>query len=71
MNCECVRGDEHVFKMLRVKDVVRKEKDKGFKIMIGGYINAHIWALDKCENKNRKLLKNMENKMNLQIMNCV
>ena len=24
MNCECVRGDEHVFKMLCVKDVVRK-----------------------------------------------
>ena len=60
-----------MFKILRVKDVVRKEKNEGFKIMIGGNINAHIWALDKCENKNRKLLKNMENEMNLQIMNCV
>ena len=57
--------------MMRVKDVVRKEKDEGFKIMIGGDINAHIWTLDKCENKNMKLLKNVENKMNLQIMNCV
>ena len=28
-------------------------------------------SLDKCENKNRKLLKNMENEMNVQIMNCV
>ena len=26
MNCECVRGDENVFKMLRVKDVVRNAK---------------------------------------------
>ena len=34
-------------------------------------MNAHIWELDKCENKNGKLLKNMVNKMNLQIMNCV
>ena len=71
MNCEGVRGDENVFKMLRVKDVVRKAKDEGLKIMIGGDMNAHIWELDKCENKNGKLLKNMVNEMNLQIMNCV
>ena len=32
---EGVRGDEHVFKMLRVKDVVRNAKDEGLKIMIG------------------------------------
>ena len=47
MNCKGVRRDENVFKMLRVKDGVRKTKDEGFKIMI-----AHIWELDKCENKN-------------------
>ena len=52
VNCEGVRGYENVFKMLRVKDVVRKAKDYGLKIMIGGYMNAHIWELDKCENKN-------------------
>ena len=57
--------------MLRVKAVVRKAKYEGLKIMIGEDINAHIWELDKCENKNGKLLKNMVNEMNLQIMNCV
>ena len=55
-------------KMLCVKDVVRKAKDEGLKIMIVGEMNAHIWQLDKCENKNGKLLKNMVNEMNLQIM---
>ena len=53
------------------KDVVRKAKYEGLKIMIGGNMNAHIWELNKCENKNGKLLKNMENEMNWQIMNCV
>ena len=71
MNCEGIRGDENVFKMLCVKDVVRNAKDEGLKIMIGGDMNAHIWELDKCENNNGKLLKNMVNEMNLQIMNCV
>ena len=71
MNCEGVRGDENVVKMQRVKDVVRNAKDEGLKIMIGGDMNAHIWELDKCENNNGKLLKNMVNEMNLQIMNCV
>ena len=32
-------------------------------------MNVHIWELDKSENKNGKLLKNMVNEMNLQIMN--
>ena len=74
MNCESERGDENVYKMLCVKDVVRKAKDEGLRIMIVGDMNAHnnniIWELDKCENKNNKLLKNMVNEMNLQIMNC-
>ena len=52
MNCEGVRGDENVFKMLRLKDVVRKAKDECLKIMIGGDMNAHIWEPDKCENNN-------------------
>ena len=44
MNCEGVRGDENVVKMQRVKDVIRKAKDEGLKIMIGGDMNAHIWG---------------------------
>ena len=63
INCEGVRGDENVFKMLRVKYVVGKTKDVGLKIMIGGDMNAHIWELDKCENKNEKLFKNMVNEI--------
>ena len=71
MNCQGVRGDANVFKMLCVKDVVRNAKYESLKIMIGGDINAHIWELDKCDNNNGKLLKNMVNEMNLKIMNCV
>ena len=34
-------------------------------------MNAHIWELDKYENKNGKLLKRVMDEMNLQIFNCV
>ena len=34
-------------------------------------MNAHIWKLDKCENKNGKLLKSTMDNINLQILNCV
>ena len=54
-----------------MKEMVRKTKDEGLKIIIGGDMNAHLWELDKCENRDGKLLKNMVNEMNLQIMNCV
>ena len=37
MNCEGVRGDENVFKMLCMKDVVKKAKIEGLKIMMGRY----------------------------------
>ena len=33
---------EEETKMLRVKDVVRKSKDEGLKIMIGGEMNAYM-----------------------------
>ena len=34
-------------------------------------MDAHIWELDKCENKNGKVLKGIVDEMNnLQIMNC-
>ena len=32
---------------------------------------AHIWELDKCVNKNGKLLKSVMDEINLQILNCV
>ena len=55
MNCEGIRGDKNVLKILRVKDVVRKAKDNGLRIMIGGDMNVPIWELDICENNNVKL----------------
>ena len=58
-----------MLKILCVKDVVGKAKDNGLRIMIGGDMNAHIWELDICENNNVKLLKNMVNEINLQILN--
>ena len=36
-----------------------------------GDMNVHIWELDKCENKNGKLLKSVMDEINLQILNCV
>ena len=40
-------------------DVVRNAKLEGLTIIIGGDMNAHIWELDICENKNGKFLKSM------------
>ena len=57
LSCEGIRGEENVLKMRCVKDVVSKAKEASLKMMIGGDMNAHIWELDKCENKNGKLLK--------------
>ena len=34
-------------------------------------MHIYAWELDKCKNSNGKLLNNMVNEMNLQIMNCV
>ena len=34
-------------------------------------MNAHIWELDQCENKNGKLLKSVMDEINSQILNCV
>ena len=70
-NCECIRGEENVLKMRCVKEVISKAKEDGLNIMIGGDMNAHIWELDKCENKNGKLLKSVMDDINLQILNCV
>ena len=71
MNCEGIRGEDNVLKKQHVKGVVSNAKADGLKIMIGGNMKAHIWGLDKCENKNGKLLKSMvDDDMNLQILNC-
>ena len=71
MNCEGIRGEENVLKMRCVKEVISKAKEDGLNIMIGGNMNSHIWELDKCENKNGKLLKSVMDEINLQILNCV
>ena len=59
INCEGIRGEEDVFKMRwvkevisKAKEVISKAKEDGLNIMIGGDMNAHIWELDKCQNKN-------------------
>ena len=70
MNCEGIR-EENVLKMRCVKEVISKAKEDGLNIMICGDMNAHIWELDKCENKNGKLLKSVMDEINLQILNCV
>ena len=71
MNCEGIRGEENVLKMRCVKEVISKAKEDGLNIMIDGDMNAHIWELDKCENKNGKPLKSVMDEINLQILNCV
>ena len=57
--------------MQRVTDVVRNAKLEGLTIIIGGDMNAHIWELDICENKNGTFLKSMVDDMSLQILNCI
>ena len=71
MNCEGIRGEVNVLKMRCVKEVISKAKEDGLNIMIGGDMNAHIWELDICENKNGKLLKSVMDEINLQILNSV
>ena len=39
--------------------------------MIDEDMNAHIWELDKCVNKNGKLLKSVMDEISFQILNCV
>ena len=34
-------------------------------------MNAHIWKLAKCDNRNGRLLKQLAGDLGLQIMNCV
>ena len=41
----------------------------GFKVIIGGDLNGHIWELDKCENGNGKLIKSFIRQTGMEIMN--
>ena len=68
LKCEDIRTEENVLKIWCVKDVVSKAKEDGLNIMIGGDMKAHIWELDKCENKNGKLLKSVMDEIHLQIL---
>ena len=56
--------------MMCVKEAISKTKVDGLNIMVCGDINAHIWELDKCKNKNGKLLKSVMDEINLQFLNC-
>ena len=60
-----------MLQMMCIKDVVRKEKEDGLKLMVGGGMNAHIWQPDKFENNNGILLKGVMDERNLQILNGV
>ena len=71
LNCEGVRREENIKKAFIIKAVVNKAKHEGQKILFGGDMNAHIWGLDKCENGNDRLLKQLTGDLGSQIMNCV
>ena len=60
-----MRKEENVNKSKYIKKVVRDAKDRGMKILIGGDMNGHIWELDKCENYNGKLVKDLVSAMRL------
>ena len=46
-------------KVHMIKSVVNKAKFEGMKILFVGDMNAHIWELDRCENGNGRLLKQL------------
>ena len=70
MNCERVRKQENVEKISKVKDCIAKECKDSTKVAIGGDMNGHIWELDKCENANGKLIKELSYEAGLTIVNC-
>ena len=54
-----------------IKSVVNNDKFEGLKILFEGDVNAHIWELDRCENGNGRLLKQLAGDFGLRIMNCM
>ena len=69
-DCEGVRKEENILKLEYIKAVVGRDLDDGLGILIGGYMNAHIWELDGCENENGRMMKENMNEIGLQILNC-
>ena len=70
MNCEGVRKEENAERVSKVKECIAKECMDGTKVAIGGDMNGHIWELDKCENANGKLMKELTYEAGLTIVNC-
>ena len=70
MNCEGVRKEENAERVSKVKECIAKECKDGTKVAIGGDMNGHIWELDKCENANGKLMKELTYEAGLTIVNC-
>ena len=70
MNCEGVRKEENAERVSKVKECIAKECKDGTKVEIGGDINGHIWELDKCENANGKLMKELTYEAGQTIVNC-
>ncbi len=71
LNCEGVRYQENVGKVACVIKTVRDAFSQNMKIILGGDMNGHIWELDKSENMNGKLIKEISKEVGLVIVNCV
>ena len=65
MNCEGIRREENETMMHMNKSMVNKAKLERLKILFGGDINAHILELDRCENRNGRLLKQLAGDLGL------
>ena len=59
MNCEGIRREENEIKMHMIKSVVNMANFEGLKILFGGDMNAHLWELDRCDNGNGRLRKQL------------
>ena len=57
MNYEGVGKEQNILKLEYIKEVVGRATLDGLSIMIGGYMNAHIWEVDGCENQNGRRMK--------------
>ena len=70
LNCEGVRMEENVEIMERVSRICKQYNTAGFKVIIGGDLNGHIWELDKCENGwYGKLIKSSIRQSSMELLN--
>ena len=67
---EGVRKQENAERVSKVKECIANECKDSTKVAIGGDMNGHIWELDKCENANGKLMKELTCEAGLTIVNC-